>query len=146
MSRLRSFLRLPHAEQLLLGEAALLVAITRLGLSLVPFHLMWRLSHRFARAAGRSGRGGATGERNGWAVAAVSHYVPAATCLTQALATRVLLERYGRPSRLCIGVARSQGQQLEAHAWVESGGRIVVGAIDDLNRFTPLLAVEEVIP
>jgi len=57
-----------------------------------------------------------------WAVGASSRYVPRATCLVQALALELLLERSGRAAAVQIGVAKENGD-LKAHAWVESEGR-----------------------
>jgi hypothetical protein len=72
-----------------------------------------------------------------WAVTAASRYVPGATCLAQALAAQVLLGRTGYPARLRIGVAKGEERKFEAHAWVESQGRVVIGG-PGLGRFTPL--------
>jgi hypothetical protein len=43
------------------------------------------------------------------------------TCLRQSLVLYGLLERRGRPSRFCLGVAKS-GAALDAHAWIECDG------------------------
>ncbi len=73
-----------------------------------------------------------------------SRYVPAATCLTQSLATKVLLSRQGHQASVRIGVARSEAGQFQAHAWVESNGRVVIGGPEShLKRYTPLLASGE---
>jgi hypothetical protein len=76
-------------------------------------------------------------DRLTWAVETVSRFVPAATCLTQALAAQVLLTRRGRAARLHIGVSKAEGRKLEAHAWVESQGRVVIGG-SGLERYTVL--------
>ena len=73
----------------------------------------------------------------------MSRYVPAATCLTQALATRVLLSRLGQPAHLRIGVAKSKKGQLQAHAWVESQGKIIIGDQPDLSRFAIMPLIKE---
>ena len=62
--------------------------------------------------------------------------MPRATCLTQALALRSLLAADGRPSALRLGVARER-RGFEAHAWLESEGRILIGG-GDVQRYTPL--------
>jgi hypothetical protein len=72
-----------------------------------------------------------------WAVGLVSRTVPGATCLTQALAAQVLLSRHGCGSRLRIGVARAAAGGLVAHAWLESGGMVVLGG-PDIGSYTPL--------
>jgi hypothetical protein len=61
-----------------------------------------------------------------WAVRAVAARVPRASCLTQAVAASLLLRRYGHEATLRLGVAR-RDRGLQAHAWVESGGRTVIG-------------------
>ncbi len=58
--------------------------------------------------------------------------VPAATCLTQALTAQTVLSRRGHDSRLRIGVAKDTQGNLEAHAWVECDGTVVVGESEDM--------------
>jgi hypothetical protein len=48
------------------------------------------------------------------------------TCLAEALASRALMARLGYSGNLCIGVLKSGGR-LDAHAWVEYPGNIVLG-------------------
>jgi hypothetical protein len=146
MSRARKFLALPAPDRRLLAEAALLVGAARLGLWLLPFRALPGL---LAKVAGRPspplsqprerGRGGEglPAERIAWAVAVVSSYVPAATCLTQALAAQALLARRDCPAQLRIGVARGAHGQLEAHAWLDVDGQAVIGGAIS-GRFTPL--------
>lgn len=79
--------------------------------------------------------------RIAWAITIASRYIPMATCFTQALATKVLLNRYGQRAKVCIGVSRSEGGQLQAHAWVEWNGRIVIGGSEaSLQQYVPLVA------
>jgi hypothetical protein len=62
------------------------------------------------------------------AVRGVSRMVPGATCLTQAIATRIMLSLIGMPSDLRLGVARSsETGRFEAHAWVDCEGRTIIG-------------------
>ena len=49
------------------------------------------------------------------------------TCLVQALAARRWLARQGIESDLKLGARLADQQQLDAHAWLEVDGRIVVG-------------------
>jgi hypothetical protein len=64
-----------------------------------------------------------------------SRFVPFASCLTQALAAKTVLKSYGQPSTLRIGVAASDST-IEAHAWVEIDGRIVLGRLPQQARFS----------
>jgi hypothetical protein len=72
--------------------------------------------------------------------------VPAATCLTQALATQVLLDQRGQTARTRIGVVKGEDGQLQAHAWVESEGVVVIGGSEsEIKQYTPLLALDGVV-
>ena len=73
-----------------------------------------------------------------WAVKTASRFVPKATCLTQALVAQIILARRGCATDLQIGVARSEQGSVEAHAWLESDGRVLIGGMTDLDRFTAL--------
>jgi hypothetical protein len=79
-----------------------------------------------------------------WSVRVASSYVPAATCLTQALTTVKLLTKFRQPANFRIGVAKNEEGKLEAHAWVESCGLIVTGDLPDLSRYTVLSPLSEV--
>ncbi len=144
MKRLRKFLDLPPAERGLLVKAAILLWAIMLGLWLLPFQTFRRLLARVTQApTGWREANQLSPDRIVWAVAVASRHMPGArTCLAQALAAQVLLARRGHPVRLRIGVAKGEGGRLEAHAWVESEGRIVIGGVGDLLRYNPLPPVE----
>lgn len=59
----------------------------------------------------------------------VSNCVPRATCLTQALAGQALLTHCGYPAIVHVGVTRAEGagNAFQAHAWLESDGKVVIG-------------------
>jgi hypothetical protein len=119
-----------------------LVWMVRLMLWLLPFRVVRALLTRFTPTAeGRKYTEQMPLERVAWAVSITSHYVPAATCLTQALVAKLLLGRIGHHAVVRIGVMRSPGEELQAHAWVESRGKIVIGGSESsLKRYTPLAA------
>jgi hypothetical protein len=62
-----------------------------------------------------------------WAVEVVSKHVPRASCLTQAVAGRLLLEAFGQHAQLCLGVAKAADGTFRAHAWLERAGRPILG-------------------
>ena len=152
MKRLFKFFRLPATDRSLLVKAAFIVGAVRLGLWGLPFRTLRRLLARVAQQpAGlhqacpeRSRRADRSSlDRIAWAVTVASRYVPAASCLTQALATQVLLGRRGHPACLRIGVEKGEEGQLQAHAWVESDGMVVIGGLEpELERYTPLPALD----
>jgi transglutaminase superfamily protein len=128
MKRLRSFLRLAPPDRRLLIAAALLVGTIRLGLWLLPFQTMQRILGRLTPRPPRMAADDPTSAAKiAWAVETTARYLPAATCLTQALAAQVLLSRRGLSARVHIGVSKGANQRLEAHAWVESQGTVVIG-------------------
>jgi hypothetical protein len=117
------FVQLPAAERRLIFRALRTVVTVRVRLALSPFPVVDRAT---SGQSMRATRGANAPVRVGWAVRAVSRYVPGATCLTQALAARSLLAAEGRSSRLQLGMALIDGRP-QAHAWLESEGAIVIG-------------------
>lgn len=142
MERLNKFFRLPSTDRHLLIKSVLLVGAIRVGLRLLPFQTVRHFVVRLTRRPSLwRGEGRISIDRVVWAVTVASHCVSDATCLTQALATQVLLGRRGQHTSLRIGVARSATGQFQAHAWVEKDGGVVIGgSAQHLQRYTPLPA------
>src|SRR5437762_3453984 len=143
MRRLLKFWRMPSAERVLLCKSLALVIAVRLGLWLIGFHTLraW-LAKLTRRQSAVQPRRDIDTAKVIWAVQAVSRCVPCASCLTQALSTKVLLDRRGQAVNLRIGVAKGPHGQFQAHAWVEQKGKILIGGLKDLGQFTPLPPLE----
>jgi len=143
MQRLSNFYRLPAIERWLLVKAALLLFATRVALGLLPFRTLRDLSGKVAAPHRLRETDSLSTEAVVWAVEVAAKYMPGffSTCLTKALTTQVLLSRRGHSALLHIGVVRSEEGGFEAHAWVESEGRVVIGG-HELERYTPLAALE----
>lgn len=139
MRSVNKWRRLPAARRWALLEALAAVTVVRLGLRVLPWRVWERAGTGLPRLKAPSRRAPLSPEDIAWAVRRVSDVVPGATCLTQALAARVLLSRRGYASRLRIGVTRAVGERLHAHAWLESEGAIVLGGTD-VTAYTPLRA------
>jgi hypothetical protein len=93
-----------------------------------------------ARRTTPPGGGPADEARIAWALAASRRYLPfPSNCLVQALVAHALLRRWGQPASVRLGVASAP--RFQAHAWVESQGRVIVGAPGH-ERFTPLCGRE----
>jgi hypothetical protein len=129
------FLKLPAQDRALLISAGLLVSSIRAALWVLPYRIV---RQRLNRRRGISVNA-CTCSRIAWAISTVSRYIPGATCLTQALAGEVLLRTYGHEPSLHIGVAKINSRALEAHAWIEVQGKIILGDAGT-ERFTPLRA------
>jgi hypothetical protein len=134
-----SFRRRPAAEQRLLLRALFLLTIIRLGLWILPYRTMSRWA-RSASQRSRYTRGHAKIdiERICRAICSAARFVPGASCLTQALVGQILLGQAGHAVALQIGVSRKSGSPLQAHAWLESAGRVVLGDVPDLSQMQPL--------
>jgi hypothetical protein len=141
MARLSKFLRLPLSEKILFIKAWILIGIIRVGLSLLPFIALKILLEIIGPfITGTDDR--ISEQRLAWAIAAASRLVPKTTCLAQALAFQLFLKQSGREAHVHIGVGCGEGGRLDAHAWVESRGKVLFGG-SDLSRYTHLLALEE---
>jgi len=136
----RSFFLRPPVKRLLLIKALCVLVGVRAGLSLLPFPRFQALFGRIRAATGvrRDTEVLPSIAQLVWAVRFASIYVPNPTCLTQALAGQVLLERYGYPTRLLIGVAPDDKGKapFQAHAWLESNGTVVIG--ESAVNYVPL--------
>ena len=142
---LRKFLRLSSTERYMLLRATLLLGTIGLGLRFLPFGTFWSIFARMSSPACAisAGAGRAYLNRVVWAVSAAGRHMPGGgRCLFQALAAKVLLSRRGLPALLRIGVDRRGERGMQAHAWVECGGRVVIGGADDLSSYAPLLVTQ----
>jgi len=145
MTLYRSFTRLDNADRWLVVQAASVMALVWAGLRLLRFSTLRRILYSCAgsqimRPARRPDARAINRVR--WAIRAVAARFPAATCLVQALAGQLMLERRGLPCELRIGVRAgcAGGVPIEAHAWVECNGGVAIGAIEDLSAFHLLTA------
>src|SRR5262245_10750901 len=136
MGKLKKLLKLPPADTLLLVRVAGLLVIVDLGLRLLPFQMLqailakWRLRWRTRQAADERSLG-----RLAWAVQVAGKYMRA-SCLKKGLTLQWLLSRRGVSTRLWLGV-QLQEATLQAHAWLEHDGRVIIGGPGG-ERYTPL--------
>ncbi len=73
-------------------------------------------------------------ERIIWIINRVSRLVPS-TCLSKSLAGQILLAQHDYRTELHVGVAKDNMQRLEAHSWLTKDGEIILGYLEDINRF-----------
>lgn len=106
-------------------EAWLLLWACRIGLWFTPFPKVLAAAQHCAEHW-RSSRGLAPEQ----AVAAIRSALRLswrASCLTQALAGWIMLTRHGTESQVRIGVSSPAQHGFRAHAWLEAGGRVILG-------------------
>lgn len=155
MNRLRKFLKLTksdcasrssRADRHLLINTFILLGLIKIGLWLLPFQKLRQLLAKISQDSQKSQEiERPTLEKIVTAVNISSRYIPGGVmCLARALTTQVLMTQHGYSPQLRIGVVKNEAGKLEAHAWVESQGHIVMGYLRDLSRFTPLPPLEGV--
>lgn len=137
MRRLFRLFTLPYPVKKMLVLSLLTIFAIRIGLWVLPFNLLERWSNGTAPVLDQA---------TDWtaikhvvrSVRLCSRFIPYATCLTQALATRLLLRMDGQPSDLKIGVEKDLDEKFGAHAWIEVDGQIVIGKLPRHHRFAVL--------
>jgi Transglutaminase-like superfamily len=139
MTRIRKYLALAPAERSLVREAYATVVAMRIASWMLPFGKVRELAEQMA-ARGKHvfNPRGLSRERIAWAVMAAGNAFPGGhNCLVRALAGEVMLRRFGYPAELRIGVANPAAAAFKAHAWLESGGRVLIGDFE-LESYVPL--------
>jgi hypothetical protein len=139
VSPLRKLLALSQRERKLLAEAAVLLPSVHLLQQALPFRHWRSLLTRTALGAQCGEAGGPKPDELAHAVERARRGLPGEyKCLPAAYTLHILMHRYGYDSRVQVGVAHAVGGAVEAHAWVEYEGRVLIGALPDLMRFVPL--------
>jgi hypothetical protein len=150
MSKLHKLLSLTGSDQRLLFCTFLLLGAIRLGLLILPFRILLRITGKLSHPGNQTNSAGSIAiekliSKIVWAVEVSTRYMPGgAKCLARALTTKILLSRQGYTPDLRIGVTKGADGTLEAHAWIEHQGRVVMGNLRDLSRYIPLPSVEGV--
>jgi hypothetical protein len=118
------------------------LAVVRLCLHILRYATLRQLLTRFTPEQRPPAQHGQPAELNRsagrvpWAVSAVARRIPGTTCLSQALAVETMLRRRACGARVCFGVKEHRRDEpLEAHAWVEQGGQVVVGTLPNFSEY-----------
>lgn len=121
-------------------QTYLVMSLVRLGMLLLPFK---RLQNFVSRSQQLTFLAVAPQEVNVSSIARAversGHYQPGKPmCLAKALTTAVIMNMYGFPHQVNIGVAKSELGKIEAHAWVVFQSQVIVGNLPDLSRYIPM--------
>ncbi len=129
IGKLRNFSAYSAREQILFPEAVIWVTISRLIVSCLPFRLVQPLLAKKEPRNGEPTTAQMAGARRvGRAVRSVARHLPfECLCLVQMLAAKWMLILHGIPSSAYIGVARSEEDGLDSHAWLRCGNVFVTG-------------------
>lgn len=140
LSALRRWRRHPWPARLALVRATGAVGAMWVALRVVPFARLVDWTRLDAERLPRPSNHDLVVRRIVWAVEAVApRLLPARPCLPQALAARALLARRGVATTFHIGVAATPAAGLQAHAWLERDGQVLVGGADAPTRYVRLV-------
>jgi Transglutaminase-like superfamily len=134
-STIRTLFALSSSDRILLLEALTVTAAVRAGLRVSQFTAVRRYLDRWVDVKSRAQCESRTIV---WAVSAIGARLPGTTCLVEALAADCMLRRRGHASALKIGVRRGAELGIDAHAWVECSGAVVIGTAPALSEYVVL--------
>ena len=137
---MRKFLHLPWRDQARTLEALIMVLTARGFLLMIPFRKTVAIAMYLGERLPARHAGSATLlARLSYLVQRVSEPVPDATCLTQALALKLMLMRRRVACSLRIGVAKESNGVFKAHAWLETPShQVIIGGAQSPRQFKPL--------
>lgn len=145
LARLRS---LTPERRRAVTRASLLLGAVQVGLAVMPFQRLLNTIYRAAKPADSPDAASSSASQFDmdlavWAVEAAGRRLLSRNpCLPKALAMLIMLRRAGEEAQLRLGVAREGEGPLQAHAWVESQGVVVMGGDVPLDDYTPLGGLE----
>ncbi len=133
---IKKFKVLSLTTQSYLWRAAVLVLVIKIGLKVLPYAVFKKWYDKLTKAKLQKTYSDQDLKKATWAIQVVSARWPwRATCLPQALVFRYL-HRYDSSLQLQIGVNKNTSGQVQAHAWVEKDGQVLIG--DSPENFKPI--------
>lgn len=135
--RWKQWEKLKFEQKIIWLKAAICLVIIKTGLQLLPFG-WFRKVFKWMAASGQK----RSTEKDkvlsaSWAVRSAAYHLPLSLlCLPQALSVKYLL-RHEKDLKVQIGVLINQPGDLEAHAWVEWKGEVVLGDLPE-KHFQPI--------
>ncbi len=113
----------------ILVPAALMLGLLRVGLLCLPYRIVRRIVDRTSAWTAKYVIDVDRYQRElVWAVKTCGRYLLGdKPCLPEALAVQWFLRRRGIDTHLNIGVKKDAVEGFTAHAWIEQGGRIIIG-------------------
>jgi Transglutaminase-like superfamily len=141
MKKIQKFLYLEPNERYLLVETFLLLNLIRISFLVVKFPTLKRLLNKISQFNSEQNiYSDVLIDKIVWRVEVSTHLSPGgAKCLVRALVVNTMMERAGFNPTLQIGVNDNPSNNFQAHAWVEYKGRIIIGDLPDLEKYSVLL-------
>lgn len=135
MSKLRKAFALSASDWLLVTKAWMWFGAIEVGLSCMPIQNLLRIIQRQTKLRTSTRKKEEEKEPQRPSPERVAYCVGLAartnvfdsTCLKKALVLYALLTRQGFDAQLLIGAAKATKGQLDAHAWLECQGKVLMG-------------------
>lgn len=139
IKKINTFIRLPIKLKLILLHSIIFIFIIKVLLYVIPFNSVRSFLGEFSTGKKLDFfKPHYTPGEIAWGLKLASKYLLGnKPCLVQALALWTLFKRRGYPADIHIGVRKSGGNKLQAHAWVVSDGKIAIGWLPDMANFVP---------
>jgi hypothetical protein len=126
--KLVKFFKISGFEQILIIEAICLLVVARLMVFWIPFRWTALVLQKQQVVKYRGLESSNVVKQIIWGLQVAIRHIPwNAKCLEQAIAGNIMLARRGILSTLYLGLAKDKKDNLSAHAWLQSGSKIVVG-------------------
>ena len=139
MTQFSDFLTAQFGDQFRVIFAGVLLSTLPIVFSIGSFHWTRRKTIAFSERIAQIIPGTPTCTRVISAVKVADHHLPGdRKCLIRSSTAEALLLIYGFNPDHRIGVAREDHGEISAHSWIEIDDDILIGNLDDLERFSPL--------
>jgi len=121
----------------LLCKAALRLLLIRFGLAVLGYRRFHQFLAQHARSHAASTRQCFEQvEQIVWALSTAATVVlNKKSCLPLALTAQFWLGRCGVPTNLRIGAMRDESGRIQAHAWIEQQGQIILGGSPSIGQY-----------
>lgn len=129
--RLQNFIKLSWRIKLLLLGSLCLMGIVRLAILVLPFRCLTQfMGEKMAESPSEiNPKLLSRAVTVGWYVNKLSNFTPwESKCLVRAFTAQIILKLLRIPSTLYFGMAKTDSNQLLAHAWLRCGNLTITGA------------------
>ena len=132
------FFSLPNKEKSIFLRACYLLVYYRLQIKRRPIKSVFRKVELKTQQNIIQQASDVSARRISQLITTASNYIPRSTCLSTALAGKVLLTHYGYQPILHIGVAKDTEVGFEAHAWVTLGEEVLLCQLPDIGKYVKM--------
>lgn len=145
MKRLLKLLTISNSDRVVFLTAFFILNFVRLGLFFLPFSVLQKLLYQTSQLLKlKIPVVLPTPSKIVWSVNVSSRYAwGEVKCLARALTTQTLMKICGYDARLQIGVAKADDGKIQAHAWIEYEGKVVIGGLSNLESYIPMQLIKE---